>query len=71
MRSEAEIAARIEEYRWRLALAVEEDQCRQTLCADHELLILALVNKLEVLFWVLDIDLPGRDLIDSLPDYYS
>lgn len=71
MRSEAEIAAKIEEYRLRLALAVEEDQRRPTLHIDRELLILALVDKLEALFWVMDIELPGKDVIDTLPDYYS
>ncbi len=71
MRSEAEIAAKIEEYRLRLALAVEEDQRRPTLHTDRELLILALVDKLEALFWVMDIELPGKDVIDTLPDYYS
>ena len=65
MRSQSEIAARISEYKERLAFALAEKELLGDAAAPYtDLIILALVDKLEALFWVLEMPLPEEDLLD-------
>lgn len=65
MRSQQEIAARISEYKERLAFALAEKELRGSDAGPYtDLVILALVDKLEALFWVLEMPLPEDDLLE-------
>ncbi len=66
MRSEVEIAERLEIYKEQLALAIEEKNYPLTVpSANLDLIIFSLIDKLEILFWVLGLPLPQDDLLDS------
>ncbi|MBR6824880.1 MAG: hypothetical protein IKM70_07495 [Firmicutes bacterium] len=65
MRSQHEIAARISEYKERLAYTLAEKELLGKDAGEYtDLIILALVDKLEALFWVLEMPLPEDDLLD-------
>ncbi len=67
MRSQKEIAQQVENYKDRLARAMEEKALYGSeVCPDIDLIIFSLVDKLEALLWVLEIDLPKGDVIDEL-----
>lgn len=67
MKSQKEITAQVKTYREQLAVAIEEKAVyNNQLSPDIDLVIFSLVDKLEILFWVLDIELPEGDMLDRL-----
>ncbi|MEG1536928.1 MAG: hypothetical protein RR387_01435 [Clostridiales bacterium] len=66
MRDEMEISARLDIYKQQLALAIEEKNYPLSVpAANLDLIIFSLIDKLEVLFWVMGLPLPADDLLDS------
>ncbi|MCR4963053.1 MAG: hypothetical protein K6B40_04150 [Firmicutes bacterium] len=66
MRNETEVLLRTEAYKKQLALAIEEKEHPYTADkANLDLIIFSLIDKLEILFWVLGRPLPQDDLLDS------
>ncbi len=66
LRNETEVVLRTEAYKRQLALAIEEKN--HPYAADKanlDLIIFSLIDKLEILFWVLGLPLPQDDLLDS------
>ena len=67
MKSQKEIANQVNIYKEQLAMALEEKSLYDNkLSPDIDLVIFSLVDKLETLFWVLDLDLPAGDMLDRL-----
>ena len=64
MRTQQEILQKTEDLRLRLALLSAEKNHSSMLDPPRELEILALVDKLEVLLWVLEQDLSGPDVME-------
>ena len=64
MRTQQEILQKTEDLRLRLALLSAEKNHSSMLDPTRELEILALVDKLEVLLWVLEQDLSGPDVME-------
>ncbi len=65
MKSKELIMAQTEAYKCQLNHAVaEKERLAGEGPGELDLLILSLVDKLEILFWVLDIELPSGDLMD-------
>ena len=72
MKSKEEICARTEAYRLRLYAAVLQKESLGEECAyELELTILSLINKLEMLFWVLEFELAEDDLLDGYATVYQ
>lgn len=68
MRSSREVGQKLEEYKRELALAIAEKAALGDLAdPDLTLVIFSLVDKIEALFWVLEIELPDGDIIERLP----
>ncbi len=71
MKSKSAIVAQTEAYKYQLLHAVaEKERLADEGPGELDLLILSLVDKLEALFWVLDIDLPNGDLMDRYDIVY-
>ncbi len=71
MKKKAVIVAQTEAYKYQLLHAVaEKERLAEEGPGELDLLILSLVDKLEVLFWVLDIELPTEDLMDRYDIIY-
>ena len=67
MRSQTEIITKVNQYKGKLALAIEEkENYDNRICPDIDLVIFSLVDKLETLLWVLELDLPDGDILDKL-----
>ncbi|MEG1501297.1 MAG: hypothetical protein RR396_05005 [Clostridiales bacterium] len=67
MRSYQEINRKVDIYKNQLSNAIEEKAIYDNrLSPDIDLVIFSLVDKLEALFWVLDLDLPEGDVLDKL-----
>jgi hypothetical protein len=67
LKNQQEIIQKANTYKRRLAEALKEkDSEGENASSDIDLIIFALVDKLEMLFWVLDIELSEGDLIDRL-----
>ena len=67
MRSQKEIIHRVNIYKEKLALAIDEKENYDNhICPDIDLVIFSLVDKLETLLWVLELDLPDGDILDKL-----
>lgn len=63
MREESEVAKRMERYRKELLESVaEKERLGRHSSGDLDLRILSLVHKMEILFWVLEIDLPRNKM---------
>lgn len=63
MREEEDVTRRMERYRRELLDAVNEKERLGRRCGGElDLKILSLIHKLEVLFWVLEIDLPKNKI---------
>ncbi len=65
MRSQREILNQVDLYKEKLLIAIEEKALYDDQ-PDLDLMILSLIDKLETLFWVLEMDLPGHDLWEKL-----
>jgi hypothetical protein len=67
LKTQREIVQKANTYKQQLAVAIKEkDSYDNTLSPDIDLIIFSLVDKLETLFWVLEIDLPDGDMLDRL-----
>ena len=67
MKTQKEIVNKVNIYKQQLAQAMEEKlNYDNNLRPDIDLVIFSLVDKLEVLFWILDLDLPEGDILDRL-----
>ena len=67
MRSEKEITDILDIYKQQLALAIEEKSEPLSIKQPNiDLIIFSLIDKLEILFWVLGMPLPENDLLDNL-----
>jgi len=67
LKTQKEIVRKVNTYKQQLALAMEEKiNFDNNLRPDIDLVIFSLVDKLEVLFWILDLDLPDGDILDRL-----
>lgn len=67
MKNQQEIIQKAKFYKKQLAEALQEkDNTADDMSSDIDLIIFALVDKLEMLFWVLEIDLPDGDMLDRL-----
>ena len=67
MRSQKEIIRKINTYKEKLAVAIEEKELYNSeVCPDIDLIIFSLVDKLETLLWVLEMELPEGDILDKL-----
>ena len=63
MRNESDILRRTERYRKELLASVlEKERLGSVSSGELDLKILALVHKLEILFWVLEIELPRNKM---------
>lgn len=63
MREESDVVKRMERYRKELLESVaEKERLGRRSTGELDLKILALVHKLEILFWVLEIDLPRNKM---------
>jgi len=67
LRSEKEITDILDIYKQQLALAIEEKSEPLAIKQPNiDLIIFSLIDKLEILFWVLGMPLPENDLLDNL-----
>lgn len=67
MKNQREIMQKANKYKEKLAIAIQEkDLYDNTLSPDIDLIIFSLVDKLEILFWVLDIEIADDDMLDRL-----
>lgn len=67
MKNQREILQKANKYKEQLAIAIQEkDLYDNTLSPDIDLIIFSLVDKLEILFWVLDIEIADDDMLDRL-----
>ena len=67
MKTQKEIVFKVNKYKEQLAGAMEEKlSFDNILKPDIDLIIFSLVDKLEVLFWILDMDLPDGDILDRI-----
>lgn len=67
MRTRLEIVNKVNIYKQQLGMAVEEKTAfDNTLSPNIDLIIFSLIDKLETLFWVLEIDLPDDDVLDII-----
>ena len=67
MKTQKEIVLRVNRYKEQLANAMEEKlSFDNVLKPDIDLIIFSLVDKLEVLFWILDMELPEGDILDKI-----
>lgn len=65
MKSKESIMAQTDAYKYQLLRAIaEKERLQEEGPGELDLIILSLVDKLEILFWVLDIELPSGDLMD-------
>ena len=66
LRTQAEVVRRVNAYKKQLAAAVEEKTLFENKFSPNiDLIIFALVDKLEALLWVLEVELPADDLLDQ------
>lgn len=67
MRTQLEIVNKVNIYKQQLSMAIEEKTAfDNSLSPNIDLIIFSLIDKLETLFWVLEIDLPDEDVLDLL-----
>jgi len=67
LKNQQEIIRKVNIYKQQLSTAIDEkEQYENKIHPDIDLIIFSLIDKLEVLFWILDMDLPESDLIDRL-----
>ena len=67
MKTQKDIIHKVNIYKQQLAMAMDEKlNFENTLKPDIDLVIFSLVDKLETLFWVLDMDLPDGDILDRI-----
>ena len=67
MRTQTDISNRLDIYKQQLAIAVEEKTFTgNEIHPDIDLIILSLIDKIEALFWVLEMELPDDDLLDRI-----
>ncbi len=67
MRSQQDIARKVDIYKQQLAIAIEEKAIyNNRLSPDIDLVIFSLVDKIEALFWVLEQELPEVDMLERL-----
>ena len=67
LRAQQSIVRKVDIYKQQLAMAIEEKTVYNAkLRPDIDLIIFSLINKLETLFWVLEIDLPEGDVLDYI-----
>jgi hypothetical protein len=67
LKNQREILQKANKYKEQLAIAIQEkDLYDNTLSPDIDLIIFSLVDKLEILFWVLDIEIADDDMLDRL-----
>ena len=67
MKTQKEIIRKVNIYKQQLACAMEEKlHFDNNLKPDIDLIIFSLVDKLEVLFWILDMELPEGDILDRI-----
>ncbi len=67
MRSREDIATKVAAYKHQLSMAIEEKAIyNNELSPDIDLIIFSLVDKIETLFWVLELDLPDLDMLEQL-----
>jgi hypothetical protein len=67
LKTEKELLRKVGQYKHQLVMAIEEKASYDNkLCPDIDLVIFSLIDKLETLFWVLEMELPEGDLLDGL-----
>ena len=67
LKKQQQIVRKVDAYKQQLALAMDEKaNYDASLRPDIDLIIFSLINKLETLFWVLEIDLPEGDVLDYI-----
>ena len=67
LKAEKELLRKVGQYKHQLVMAIEEKTSYDNkLCPDIDLVIFSLIDKLETLFWVLEMELPDGDLLDGL-----
>ena len=67
MRTKQEIIEQVDIYREKLAYAIEEKELYpSSVYQEVDLVIFALIDKIEALLWVLELDLPNGDMIDEI-----
>ena len=67
MRTQREVLEKVDIYKQQLTMAIEEKEAYDTsLSPNIDLIIFSLIDKLETLFWVLEIELPESDVLDVI-----
>lgn len=67
MKSQKEIMSRLNHYKSKLSLAMEEKiHYENSIHPDIDIIIFSLVDKIEALLWVLDVELPDYDLWEQI-----
>lgn len=67
MRSQKDITNKVANYKKQLFVAMEEKaKYNNEFSPDIDLIIFSLVDKIEALFWVLEMDLPDLDMLEQL-----
>ncbi|MEL7564498.1 MAG: hypothetical protein AAGU27_06390 [Dehalobacterium sp.] len=67
MRAQEEVMEKVNQYKKKLADAMQEkEEFASTCYPELDLIIFSLVDKLEALLWVLEVDLPEGDILDRI-----
>ncbi len=67
MKSKVEVIHQLDIYKEQLAMAMDEKMLYDNHVSPNiDLIIFSLIDKLETLFWVLEMELPDNDVLDSL-----
>ncbi|MBQ9992333.1 MAG: hypothetical protein IJP33_02755 [Firmicutes bacterium] len=67
MKSQSEVSHTLICYKTKLAAAVDEKlEFDDALHPEIDIIIFALVNKIETLLWVLDMEIQEQDLLDQI-----
>ncbi|MGI6678752.1 MAG: hypothetical protein ACOX2Q_06765 [Dehalobacterium sp.] len=67
MRTQEEVMQKINDYKEKLAHAMQEkEDYASSSYPELDLIIFSLVDKLEALLWVLEVDLPDGDILERI-----
>ena len=67
MKSQKAVADKLNFYKNKLSLAIQEkEEFEYTANPDIDIIIFALIDKIETLLWVLDAELPDFDLLEQI-----
>lgn len=67
MRNLEDVTNKVDAYKQQLVIAMEEKAVfNNELSPDIDLIIFSLVDKIEALFWVLEMELPDWDMLEQL-----